>query len=61
MSANGKSRDMSAPSKSIHEGQTNNAPKAPSGYGVKGMASVDKDAVRSSTAPTPRTLSGRDA
>ncbi len=29
--------------------------------GIKGMASVDNGATRSSCAPTPKTLSGRDA
>lgn len=46
-------------SSDLHSGLTNRSPKAPSEI-PKG-ASVDKDAVRDSTAPTPSSLGGRCA
>lgn len=51
--------DKKAPYKSIQEGlgspMGNNK-----GSGIKDKPSVDKDAIRSSTAPTPRTLGPRN-
>ncbi len=32
----------------------------PTGYGVRGMTSVDADAIRKDTAPTPKSLGPRD-
>ena len=45
---------------SIHSGDRNDAPKPPSGYSIKGKPSVNSGAERSGTAPTPKTLGGRD-
>lgn len=43
----------------LHKGLKNRSPKAPTETPKGG--SVDKDATRSSTAPTPRTIGPRDA
>lgn len=53
-------KKQTAPQMTTHGGLKKTAPKAPSGYGVRGMKSVADGAVRDSTAPTPRTLGGRD-
>ena len=45
----------------VHDGQSRSCPKPPSGYGVKGKASVNKGAVRESAAKTPKSLPGRTA
>lgn len=47
---------------SLHKGLTVKAPKAiDKSYGMKGGKSVNADATRSSTAPTPRSLGPRTA
>lgn len=47
--------------KNMHEGMKNKSPKACDASMKLPGKSIDKDAMRSKTAPTPRTLGPRDA
>lgn len=55
-----KKDDKNRPQMTIHGGLKDTCPKAPSGYGIKGMASVN-ESDRMSTAPTPKSMASRDA
>lgn len=58
----GSGKSNNAATTSLHQGLTNKSPKfADKSLGMKGGGSVNADTTRSSTAPTPKSLSGRCA
>lgn len=61
MSKMHKSNTRTAPQMTVHGGLTKKAPGPPKSYGVQGKASVNNRAVREGIAPTPKSISGRDA
>lgn len=53
--------DKKAAHTSVHGGLSSNRIAPPNGFAIKGKTSVNEGTVREGTAPTPRSLTDRNA